>query len=414
MITIHEFIEAIKNEQYQTLLSRLKNENFSVEWNKKGPFNQNILHFAMKNAEVFKTLCTHLKDNNEKQFIALLTEADSDGDTPLHQMIQFNRVDALCILLDIGSKNTRVKEAIISALSTKNLKKDDVFALKDSAKQNILHFAMKSTAGFSMLCEELEKEPGLFAQLIKAQDDEGDTPLHQMIQFNRVDALCILLDIGSKNTRVKEAIISALSTKNLKKDDVFALPSSKACSKLIAEFSSHKKREETSPLRLIKEQIPVADKVQKQENWEPVKNKFENFLCQVLFLYKQSNNAQLDTFSIERKKNSVFRIWAGNNLCLSTTDIGSIPFLYEVSQFLIDNGFKEQEDFMIEDSNVDYTNTYLAKYFRSTPKYSINFSANGTEKLCKRFLKEEEKPYLQFYSEKSEQPPANENPYPPI
>ncbi|WP_238584935.1 hypothetical protein, partial [Legionella feeleii] len=73
-------------------------------------------------------------------------------------------------------------------------------ALKDSAKQNILHFAMKSTAGFSMLCEELEKKPELFAQLIKAQDDDGDTPLHQMIQFNRVDALCILLDIGSKNT----------------------------------------------------------------------------------------------------------------------------------------------------------------------------------------------------------------------
>ncbi|SPX60119.1 Uncharacterised protein [Legionella feeleii] len=103
---------------------------------------------------------------------------------------------------------------------------------------------------------------------------------------------------------------------------------------------------------------------------------------------------QLDTFSIERKKNSVFRIWAGNNLCLSTTDIGSIPFLYEVSQFLIDNGFKEQEDFMIEDSNVDYTNTYLAKYFRSTPKYSINFSANGTEKLCKRFPKRRGKTLL--------------------
>lgn len=410
-VLLNSIIEIALKSSNKVILEALL-ASFST--NKDFSFSSSILGYNVLSQmadypESFAWICNFFSKREPEKFSKLVEEKNYEGKTIVHRLFQQKNANALSILLIASEGKVKIENSLLNAIATPdNISQYDMTSI----------FSSLDSPAFRKICS---LSLGSFLlQLIQKQSlDTGNTLIHELLINGKRDELVHLLEIIGNDEVLKQCLYEALKKKNkLQETPIELLQQAENSTTLNSVYKGDIPPNVVMMLASIKDNGLLISQL---ESWDPVKNKIENFLCQALFLYKQSNNTQqLDAFSIERKKDSAFSLWAGNNLCLSTTELGSIPFLSEVAQFLRDNGFKEKTDFMIENSNVDYSHTYLAKYFMPTPKYSINFSATGTEKLCNGYwrdcivLKEEENPYLTFYSEKSEEPPANENPYPPI
>jgi ankyrin repeat protein len=59
-------------------------------------------------------------------------------------------------------------------------------------RENVLHVAMKHTEAFQLCCTEINNIGGLLETLLQQHDADGDTVLHQMVEFGRLEALNVL------------------------------------------------------------------------------------------------------------------------------------------------------------------------------------------------------------------------------
>lgn len=65
---------------------------------RNGNFGETILHVAIKHPRIFELCCDALKKINS--FEQIVSAKDSDGDTIMHQIVEFGRVEALEILMN--------------------------------------------------------------------------------------------------------------------------------------------------------------------------------------------------------------------------------------------------------------------------------------------------------------------------
>lgn len=212
-------LQAVNNpdlsvNELKALIQQYREDNFlSTELERKDALGQNILHVAMANIEHFKILCNLLLEEYPNLFFRLIVEQDIEGDTPLHQLVQFNRVEALTHLFEILSDNELGKHTLIQACYARNNKDLTAYQVHDNLNQNILHLGMGNIKCFKLLFQRLMDNPALFKEVMKNQDNQGDTVLHQLDTFQREEASLFLISaIRSNeelNTIVREAAMVA-------------------------------------------------------------------------------------------------------------------------------------------------------------------------------------------------------------
>lgn len=87
---------------FQALIDHYREEgNLADQLKFVSPENEtheNILHVAMKHTKIFEIACKAIKETQSNSFPELLHAPDCDGDTLLHQAVEFGRPGALEIL----------------------------------------------------------------------------------------------------------------------------------------------------------------------------------------------------------------------------------------------------------------------------------------------------------------------------
>ncbi len=100
---------------------------------KGGLVRQNILDIVMNDIDKFKACCNELIKTPE-DFASLLTEPCETGDTVLHQLMMYGRLDAYKHLLSIAKYNKTISDALDTAMQLKNNKNytpKDIMELSD-------------------------------------------------------------------------------------------------------------------------------------------------------------------------------------------------------------------------------------------------------------------------------------------
>ncbi|OGT32025.1 MAG: hypothetical protein A3E87_10775 [Gammaproteobacteria bacterium RIFCSPHIGHO2_12_FULL_35_23] len=92
----------------------------------------------------------------------------------------------------------------------------------EPTEESILQVAMRTQEAFQLCCQFALKCPGLLSALLIHQDMDGDTVLHQLINFNRAPACEALrtvissMEVGEERTSVIEVICKLLDEGNKK------------------------------------------------------------------------------------------------------------------------------------------------------------------------------------------------------
>ena len=95
---------------------------------KSGDYEENILHIAMKNIEIFKICCEEL--NTYQLLETTLGQTDAENDTIAHQLIEFGRKDALEYL----ANNHR--DFLLPSLSIKNINNETPLEIAENYEKS--------------------------------------------------------------------------------------------------------------------------------------------------------------------------------------------------------------------------------------------------------------------------------------
>ncbi len=92
-------------------------DRLNHELQKIDSLQQNILHIAMKNIELFKRSCELLGPDLIPTFIRA---HDNQNDNVLHAIVEFGRIEALNHLITLSQSNIKIKDALKTAQQEKN------------------------------------------------------------------------------------------------------------------------------------------------------------------------------------------------------------------------------------------------------------------------------------------------------
>ncbi|MCX7115830.1 MAG: ankyrin repeat domain-containing protein [Gammaproteobacteria bacterium] len=110
-------------QAYRILLDAFIGNNTFVDvcrWVNKDNTKENIFHVAIKNPEILTLTFEAILDKERHLLNELLPQRDVDGDTILHQVVEFGRLESLVVLIDYARRDPLIHQQLMIALETKN------------------------------------------------------------------------------------------------------------------------------------------------------------------------------------------------------------------------------------------------------------------------------------------------------